>query len=233
MANETPLPSTPPVKTPSPSTAPMKPSGSSLVWHIVLIVLLVAGFALLFFKINSDTSVIKTDVASIKTESAALSGKVGAMEEKVGKIESEAAQKATEKVNATEKITLYKDDTYRVKFTTSNACKDYYLVKSEEIDKANNSGETKNYAVYVPGSKSWGENYWRVYSIFTQESYDKLKADELPGKPSVLLNLDSETLLTTWGMQDMPNDVCGLAIGKGVANEDYSSGALGVGVEKF
>lgn len=91
MPNESPVPATPP---PTPSPTPMKPSGSSLVWHILLVVLLVAGFTLLFFKINGDTAGIKSDVASLKTENAVLSGKVGAMEEKVGKIEADVAQKA-------------------------------------------------------------------------------------------------------------------------------------------
>ncbi len=83
----------------------MKPSASSLVWHILLVVLLVAGFGLLFFKINSDTTGIKTDVASLKTDSAALSGKIGAMEEKIGKIEAEATKKAAEEVGNSETTT--------------------------------------------------------------------------------------------------------------------------------
>lgn len=79
----------------------MKLSVPSLVWHILLVVLLVAGFGLLFFKINSDTTGIKTDVASLKTDNAALSGKVADIENKVMTTETKLTAPEAAPANST------------------------------------------------------------------------------------------------------------------------------------
>lgn len=121
-------------------------------------------------------------------------------------------QNPTNKDNS-DSIVLYRDNNYRIEFTTTKACADFYSVKTVPGDM----NELENYAVFVPGSKTWPKDSpWYYFSLYTQETYNQFNADELPGKPEMKLRLDSGELLTWWSPQDGPTDAptCGINIEK-------------------
>ena len=102
-------------------------------------------------------------------------------------------------------VILYQDDAYRIRFTTENACKDLYSIKTIS-PKINNA--LKDYGVFLPRSKdNWPpDELWYDYALYTQAAYEQINPNEPPGKPGLILRLNSGELLTRYGAQDGPTD---------------------------
>lgn len=99
---------------------------------------------------------------------------------------------------------LYEDKEAGILFTTTKECETSLSVKPA----AKGGQEVKHYDVYATGSKTWPKNTpWYSYSVFTAKTYNAIIPDELPGRPDIVLKLNSGDLLTKWSHNDGPTDV--------------------------
>ncbi|OGJ42859.1 hypothetical protein A3I58_01805 [Candidatus Peregrinibacteria bacterium RIFCSPLOWO2_02_FULL_39_10] len=102
-------------------------------------------------------------------------------------------------------VILYTDSDYKFNLITSAECAEYFSVKGDQpSEMMKNVSEV--YSVYAPLSVSWSDTPWFYYHVLTQEAYDILPLDEPPGKPEIILTLDSGDLLVRWSPQDRPGD---------------------------
>lgn len=100
---------------------------------------------------------------------------------------------------------LYTDEDYKFKFTASEECEKYFSIKADESLAIVKAPPLNRYILSAPLS-DWGNDTWVYYEVLTQEDYDAFPVDEPPGKPEVMLTLDSGELLVRWNPQDRPND---------------------------
>ncbi len=102
---------------------------------------------------------------------------------------------------------LFQDDAYHFRIIgTSKSCEDYYDIKVETTDVP--AGALKAYSVFAPGSKSWPQGFSTgTYVVYTQEAYNKLPSDSLPGKPRIIFSLENGDVIVRWDPQDSPSDM--------------------------
>lgn len=56
---------------------------------------------------------------------------------------------------------------------------------------------------------AWGKEGWRNYAVLTQEQYDAIPADVIPGKPKLLAVLEGGRLLAVEQLQGDPQGISG------------------------
>lgn len=100
---------------------------------------------------------------------------------------------------------LYTDEDYKFNLIVSKECEKYFSVKLGELSETTIDA-LKVYDVYAPLSTEWNDSLWFFYNILTQEAYDKFPSGEPPGKPEIILTLESGNLLVRWNPQDRPGD---------------------------
>ncbi|MEK7126480.1 MAG: hypothetical protein AAB848_00075 [Patescibacteria group bacterium] len=109
---------------------------------------------------------------------------------------------------------LHIDDDYKFKLVTSADIEECFSVS--RVEPAGTSiNSLREYNVYAMLSSTWGDMPWFYYHVISQEEYDKYSSDEPPGKPKIVLTLDSGELLVMWDPQDGPIDQpekCGLGL---------------------
>ena len=100
---------------------------------------------------------------------------------------------------------LYTDDDYKFNLVTSVECAEYFSVKGDQPSETMKN-VLEVYSVYAQLSVSWSDTPWFYFHVLSQEAYDNLPSDEPPGKPEILLTLESGELLVRWNPQDRPED---------------------------
>ncbi|MBD3330263.1 hypothetical protein GF354_01900 [Candidatus Peregrinibacteria bacterium] len=110
-----------------------------------------------------------------------------------------ACTNSPETETANTNVTLYSDSEYNFSFTADTGC-DQYL----KVTKTAQGAETQ-YNVSLPSAKEWKGNLMQFFLV-SQDEYEKILNDDMPGAPRIVLDLSDNILYTRGLIQSWPEE---------------------------